>query len=274
MSSYGANSGQVARFVQAIRLLTDAQWSEVLTRKAGYAVFGAYDPNVVELEGFRTHGVDKANKIVGDAIRDAGLNGAHHERWSMGTNAILALLYPGVMWAEHFSAAYGPFECAIPIADLGPGSAPALMPMPETLGGRFVARLRNFPNQTGVWEIGFALQDIAGVARIEQAVDSALSSGVDVDEVLDVQRQITELCREEVAHLTDVWRMMITKVGGTEDRVQAQSQFYQSQRDNFRLAACRGALGLMARGLVSDEDFALLYMPFIAFIPPATVDDA
>lgn len=27
--------------------------------------------------------------------------------------AILALLYPGVMWPEHFSADYGPFECGV-----------------------------------------------------------------------------------------------------------------------------------------------------------------
>ena len=45
-----------------------------------------------------------------------------------------------------------------------------------------------------------------------------------------------------------------------------------SRRDNFRLCAYRGALGLMARGVVSDEDFALLYLASIAFIPPAGFD--
>lgn len=273
MSNYGANSGQVARFVQRVRLLTDAQWSDILARKAGYAaVFGAFDSSVVELDAYRTHGVDKANKILESAIRGAGLTPADHERRRIGMEAILALLYPGVMWAEHFSAAYGPFECAIPIADLGPGSAPDLIRMPETVGGRFVARLRNFPNQTGAVEIGAALQDAVGWERIDNAIDAALNSGIDVDAVLDVQSQITALCGEEVAKLTDLWRMVITKVGGVEDQVQTQSRFYQSQREAFAFWAYRGALGLMARGLVSDEDFSLLYLPFIAFIPPASLD--
>lgn len=273
MSNYGANSAQVARFVQRVRSLADAQWSDILARKAGYvAAFGTYDARDVQVRAYEALAADKHIKGVDSAIREAGLERTGHERWKIGSEAILALLYPGVMSAEHFSAAYGPFERAIPIAELGPGSAPNLIPMPETLGGRFVARLRNFSNQHGVWEIGFALQDAVGVARIEEAVDVALRSGVDVDAVLDVQRQIGELCEEEVAQLTDLWRRMMTKFGGTEEKVRAQSESYQSQRDAFRLAACRGALGLMARGLVSDEDFALLYLPFIAFIPPASLE--
>ena len=82
MSNYGANSGQVARLVQRVRLLTDAQWSDIVARRAGYAaVFGTYDQHVVELDGYKTHGVDKANKILEKAsvtrgstvhIRDAG----------------------------------------------------------------------------------------------------------------------------------------------------------------------------------------------------------
>ena len=273
VSNYGANSGQVARFVQRVRSLTEAQWSDILARKAGYAaVFGSYDQQLLELDGYKTHGVDQANKIVESAERDSGLKGAHHERWRVGMEAILALLYPKVMWPEHFSAAYGPFEHAIPIADLGPGSAPVPLSMPETLGGRFVARLRNFPNQTGAMEIAFALQDAGGTERIEKAVDAALNSGIDVDAALEVNSQIAELLREEVAKLTDLSRMVVTKVGGTEDQVQERSQFYQSQRDGFRLCAFRGAVGLMARALVSDEDFALLYLPFIAFIPPASLE--
>ena len=53
MSNYGANSGQVARFVQRVRLLTDAQWSDILARKAGYAAaFGTYDVRDVQLEAY------------------------------------------------------------------------------------------------------------------------------------------------------------------------------------------------------------------------------
>ena len=82
--------------------------------------------------------------------------------------AILALLYPGVMWPEHFSADYGPFECAIPIADGDPGSAPFLLRVPETVGGRFVARLRNFPNQTDAMEIAYALRDAVGASELKK----------------------------------------------------------------------------------------------------------
>lgn len=269
MSKYGTNSAQVERFVQCARALTDDQWAEVVRQQRRFAVvFGEFDHVPLELEAYKAHGADKANKMLSTAMRDAGLDRGQHDRWTTGLRAILALLYPTNLWIEQFSAAYGPFEWLIPVHDLGAGEAPNIIPLPPSLGQRFVMRLHNFQNQRGVVKTAFGLQQAVGVERIDAAVDAALGSVADIDEMLVVQDQLAQLCASEVEELTRIFRMVASKISAPEERIQAQRQFYQSQREAFRLAAVRAAAALMAKAFLQESDFALLYLPFLGFVPP------
>ncbi len=267
MARYGTNSNQVEQFVQRLRGLSEDQWETVLVSSDKCALaFGPFETDSVELELYRTYGASDANKMLSKALQDAGLTRGPGGRWGLTATAVMALMAPTSMLKRQFAAAYGPFATIIPVSDLGSGAAPQIGPPPESPLKRFLIRLEGFPHQQAVVDVALSLQTLVGAEAIDKKIDEAVAL-VDLDELEHANTAISSVMASEVDKLTELFAMVAKRVGISDDRVKQQSNFYEGQREPFIKAARRAALALAVRDWLSPADFALLYLPFEAFIP-------
>ena len=270
---FGPNSAQVERFLQAVRNLTPEQWEQVYdARAAAVAAYGHPDWQEIEAAHRAEYGDAGWLDSLGRVTRLAN-NWLDGQAAIVAHGAVLALADCDVMTAEQFAACYAAFAELIPIESLGPGKAPTVAKPPLSLHERFAMRARALePHQwQQVVKVAQAVEDAVGIEAIDATIDAVgdalVSTGFDVEVLSAAWADIDDVSEKtSVKQLKGLYERMagvVKKPAWAAGRIAS----FDTEIDNYRLAARRAVLAVAARETITPQQFAILYAPFAGLVP-------
>ena len=276
---YGPNTAQVRRFIDRLRALTASDWEQVRAAEArARAAYGSPNSAEIQVAAIGEYGQDHEEKLLNPATKQLDFV-TGFDRY-LAAEAVMALVLCDIMTPMQFAAWYGPFAELIPVESLGKGKAPSISGAPETILGRFVARVRSLeaPEWQQVVRTAIALQDAVGVDAVDAALEAASFSEARADEADRRAREVSGLIEsidsigEDYMDKLDGALKGVGRVIKREDFADSYVQSIEMGLENYKTAAARALFGLAARDYMPPQQFAMLYLPFAGLIPVESLE--
>jgi len=245
---FGANRGQVERFLAIALALSSAAWASTAKQElAGRAAYGWAEFSELELTSYRELGEKRANRLlktINEKLKRAPSSQDRHR----ASVAAMAVAFAGQITLSQFAANYAAFNEVIPASSLGPGSAPALAATPSASWFRFVTRLVALegPGWTKALDAALMIQDAVGADVIDSVLEAATCSSVSPEVTASVITAIDGIGREYESSVGGLYSR-IGELAKSDRFASGHISRLSTEMEIFRTAAARAALGLMSR---------------------------